>query len=327
MALNERGFSMDVRRLLILFTLTAVAVVAVPAVASAKTVPMRGVVSGSPYGASNGQMAVPVLFSKMTARNAGLKSPVGVIIVKRSQQVTLPSGGGTTLPVNMRTGDRFKGVGDVGPLQQKVFYPRVVFQKAVVYFRSKELSLAELSAAVDSLRGALLGLQNQLNTLRDGSIKAFQDLYAQLADLRNALAALKIPAGADLTSIQSQLDALSKKLNDLIASLPDFSKFALISQLPDLSQYLKISDLTSQLNANSVIQGLQNDIATLQGQVSTLTAQVTSLSSANTTLTTRLNQVCTALKGASVTLDPDGAGPLPPITAPVNLTGIATPCP
>jgi uncharacterized coiled-coil protein SlyX len=244
-------------------------------------------------------MAIPVLFSKTTTRTAGLKSPVGVIIVKRTQKVALP-GGGTTLPVNLRTGDRFKGTGVVSALQQRVFYPRVVFPKAAVYFRSKELSLSELSAAVDSLRKSLLDLQGQLTALQNGSLKAFQDIYAQLADLRNALNALKIPAaGVDLTSIQNQLDALSKQLNDLIASLPDFSKFALISQLPDLSpyalisqlpdmsQYVKLSDLTATLNANTVITTLQGQVATLQGQV--------------TGLTTKLNALCTALKIPAVT--------------------------
>src|SRR5213076_866888 len=144
---------------------TVAGLAAVPSVASAGTVPMRGVVSGSPYGASGGQMAVPVLFSKQTARAAGLKSPVGVIILKRTQKVKLP-GAGSTLPVNLRTGDRFKGTGVVDSLQQRVFYPRIVFPKAVVYFRSKELSLAELSAAIDALRNALANLTNQFNAFR-----------------------------------------------------------------------------------------------------------------------------------------------------------------
>src|SRR3954451_1088238 len=165
------------------------ALAAVPAAADAKTVAMRGVVSGSPYGASSGQMAIPVLFSKQTARLTGLKSPVGVIIVKRSQKVKLPNGAGYTVPVNLRTGARFKGMGVVGALQQRVFYPRVVFPKAVVYFRSKELSLSELSAAVASLRQALDALTN-------GSIAAFQDIYAQLADLRKQLAAKQQPSSS-----------------------------------------------------------------------------------------------------------------------------------
>ncbi|MFL5839113.1 MAG: hypothetical protein ACJ77Z_01515 [Thermoleophilaceae bacterium] len=291
-------------------------IAAVPTVANAATVPMRGVVSGSPYGASGGQMAIPVLFSKMTARNTGLKSPVGVIIVKRTQKVALP-GGGSTIPVNLRTGDRFKGSGIVGSLQRKVFYPRVVFPKAIVYFRSKELSLSELSLAVESLRKSLADLQAQLDALKAASIKAFQDVYAQLADIRKQLASL---AALQVPDFQAQIDALSKKLNDLIAGLPDFSKFALLSQLPDLTQYAKLTDLTGFLKAADVNALINAAIAGL--------AQQSALDTANQTianLTTRLNTVCTALKAATVTLDPDGAGiggPLPPVTVPITLPGI-----
>src|SRR3954464_10469284 len=109
MAVEGKGFSMDARRLLTMFTLTLVALVAVPAVADAKTVEFRGVVSGSPYGASNGYMAVPVLYSKQTARNVGLKSPVGLLVVKRRLSVKLPNGAPRIIPVNLRAGDRFKG--------------------------------------------------------------------------------------------------------------------------------------------------------------------------------------------------------------------------
>jgi len=231
----------------------------------------------------------------------------------------------------------------VGALQQKVFYPRVVFPKATVYFRSKELSLAELSAAVDSLRKSLVDVQGQLNTLRDGSIKAFQDVYAQLADLRKALGALKIPAGLDLTMIQSQIDALKSKLDGLIASLPDFSKFALITQLPDLTQYAKLTDLTnaiaglaSKAYVDNAIAGLQqqlNALPTTQAVTDAIAAALnpyatkTYVDNAVAALTTRVNALCTSLKTATVAIDPDGAGPLPTVQAPVSLPGVATPCP
>jgi uncharacterized coiled-coil protein SlyX len=273
---------------------------------------MRGVVSGSPYGASAGQMAVPVLFSKQTARDAGLRSPVGVIIVKRTAKVKLP-GGGTTSPVNLRTGDRFKGVGEVNALQRKVFYARIPFSKPSVYFRSKELSLAEISAAIDALRNALLGLQADLNAFKGATIAAFQSLLNQIADLQKQLAALQ---AVKLPDFQAQLDALNKRLNDLVASLPDFGKFALLSQLPDLTGYAKLTDVTNMIGA--AIAGLNlaqyaqaSVVATLQTTVGTLQTQVT-------TLTSRLNAVCTSLKAATV--DPDGVGALPPV--PVTLPGI-----
>jgi uncharacterized protein YukE len=320
------------------------AIAALPAVANAASVPMRGVVSGSPYGASNGQMAIPVLFSKDTASKAGLKSPVGVIIVGRNQKVQLP-GGGSTIPVNLRNGDRFKGTGIVGALQRKVFYPRIVFPTAIVYFRSKELSLAELSLAVESLKKSLGDLATQLDTLKGATAKAFQDVYAQLADLRNqlaALAALKVP------DFQAQIDALTKKLNDLIASLPDFSKFALITQLPDLSLYAlksqlpdltgyaKLTDLTAALAGYATKAYVDGQISGLQSQITTITsttipnaittavaglASTTYVDAQVATLKTKINQLvngyttlCTQLKGISS---------LPAIGAAVNCPAVA----
>jgi prefoldin subunit 5 len=292
---------MDARRLVILIAVLAVALVALPASASAKTVEFRGVVSGSPYGASNGYMAVPVLYSKQTARNAGLKSPVGLLIVRRSLSVKLPDGARPVLPVGLRTGDRFKGSVPMKASYTKSFYPRITFSSVAVYFRSKELSLAEMSAAIDAMRKSLADLQAQLDSLKASSIKAFQDLYNQLADLRKALAALQ---ALQVPDFQSQIDALTKRLNDLIASLPDFSKFALLTDLPDLTQYVKLSDLSGLLGSDPVISDLQD--------------QIDSLTSTVSSLTTRINTICTAVKSASV--DVDGPGGLPPIG--VQMTGI-----
>jgi chaperonin cofactor prefoldin len=302
---------MDARRLLTMFTLTLVALVAVPAVASAKTVEFRGVVSGSPYGASNGYMAVPVLFSKQTAQANHLKSPVGLLVVRRALRVALPSGTPAILPVNLRAGDRFKGKVPMKSSYAQSFYPRVTFSSVSVYFRSAELSLAEISAAIDALRKATADLQAQLNSLKASSIKAFQDIYAQLEELKKAIAALQ---GLQVPNFQSQIDALNKRIDDLIASLPDFSKFALLTDLPDLSQYVKLSDLSSLLGSNTVITTLQTQVSALQSTVSSLTTQVT-------TLTTRLNNVCTALNTA--TIDPDGAGPLGSIGV-ISLPGITS---
>jgi uncharacterized coiled-coil protein SlyX len=302
MAVNGKGFTMGTRRLVTLVAVTVAAIVAVPAVASARSVEFRGVVSGSPYGASNGYMAVPVLYSKQTARNVGLKSPVGLLVVKRTLSVKLPNGAPRILPVGLRAGDRFKGHVPMKSSYTKSFYPRITFSDVTVYFRSKELSVAELSAAIDSLRKSMLDLQAQLSALKAGTIKAFQDVYAQLDELKKALAALQ---ALKVPDFQAQIDALTQRLDDLIAGLPDFGQFALISQLPDLTQYVKLSDLTATLNANSVITTLQDQVTTLQGQV--------------TTLTSRLNAVCTALKTATV--DPDGGGALPAV--PITLPGIA----
>src|SRR4051794_30651393 len=271
MAVKGKGFTMQTGRVLSVVAVVVVALVALPAVAGAKTVEFRGVVSGSPYGASNGYMAVPVLYSKQTARNVGLKSPVGLLVVKRSAAISLPNGLPRTLPANLRAGDRFKGQVPMKSSYTSSFYPRITFSSVAVYFRSKELSVAELSAAIDALRQAMAGLQSQLNSLKASSIAAFQDIYNQLADLRKAIAALQ---ALSLPDFQSQIDALGKRIDDLIAGLPDFSTFALVSQLPDLSQYVKLSDLTGLLGTNTVITGLQDQIDTLTGQVTDLSADL-----------------------------------------------------
>jgi hypothetical protein len=275
------------------------AIAAIPAVADAATVPMRGVVSGSPYGASGGQMAIPVLFSKQTARTAGLKSPVGVIIVKRTAKVTLPAGAGSTLPVNLRTGDRFKGTGVVGAVQKRVFYPRVVFSQTAVYFRSKELSLAELSAAVD-------GLGKALAALKAATAAGFQDVYAQLADLRKQLAAL---AALKLPDFQAQIDALTKSLNDLIAGLPDFSKFALVSQLPDLTSYVTLTNLTNTLAAYATK-------AYVDGQINAIKAMLPAGVVAGTATLPTTADLTAAVSGLASTTYVDNA--VAPVKAKVN---------
>jgi uncharacterized coiled-coil protein SlyX len=273
---------MDARRLFSLTVVVVIAVLALPAAAGARTVEFRGVVSGSPYGASNGYMAVPVLYSKQTARNAGLRSPVGLLVVKRALAVKVPDGAKPIMPVNLRTGDRFKGNVVMKAGYHQSVYPRIGFSAVDVYFRSKEMSLAELTAAIDGLRKAMADLQGQLNSLKASSIKAFQDIYNQLADLKKAIAALQ---ALPVPNFQAQLDALNKRLDDLIATLPDFSKFALLT---DLSQYVKLSDLTTLLGGNTIITTLQSQVTTLQSQVSTLTSNLTT--------------VCNAVKNATVAL-------------------------
>jgi hypothetical protein len=286
---------MNARRLITLISVAVVALAAVPAVASANTVEFRGVVSGSPYGASNGYIAVPVLYSKQTARNVGLKSPVGLLVVKRNLPVALPSAARRILPVGLRTGDRFKGLVAMRSSYRKSFYPRITFNSVQVYFRSKELSLAEMSAAIDAMRSALTDLQNQLNSLKASSIKAFQDVYNQLADLKKALAALQ---GLSVPNFQWQIDALNKRIDDLIAGLPDFSQFALLSQLPDLSQYVKLSDLSGLLGTSPVITGLQDQIDQLSSDLAT---------------------VCSAVKNATVSL-PAPLNTVVPVT--INTGGV-----
>jgi hypothetical protein len=338
-----------------------VAFAAVPSTASAKSPQLRGVVSGSPYGASGGTMAIPVLFSKMTVRNTGLKSPVGVVIMKRTQKVQLPAGGGFSLPVNLRTGDRFKGTGTVSDINKRTFYPRVPLNKdTVVYFRSKEMSLAELTAAVAGLQKALAALQGQLNDLGKYTFAGFQQLLGEIDALKKQLAALNIPAGADLSGLQNQINDLKNQLNGVIESLKDYAKLTDVDKkiadaLAGLS-LLTTSDVTnildnltfdttqlSQFIDDTVTGLLGNPAGTLTTAVNGLIdgkigdldlagtyATLTQLAAANQTITDlqdRLDTVCSALDAATVTIDPDGGGVLPAVQAPVALPGIGTACP
>src|SRR3954452_6138478 len=196
---------MDTRRLLALIAVTVVALVAVPAVANAKTVEFRGVVSGSPYGASGGYMAVPVLYSKQTLRNNHLKSPVGLLMVKRTLQVKLPNGAPRIVPVNMRVGDRFKGKAPMKSIYTRTFYPRVTFKQVTVYFRSKELSTAELNEAILKIRKDLDGLTDFVGKLTSYTTANFAALRADIADLRAQLDALRNA----LNGLTGQLTALT----------------------------------------------------------------------------------------------------------------------
>src|SRR3954468_18082214 len=191
MAVKRKGFTLKTRHRLSVVGLVVVAVVALPAVAGAKTVEFRGVVSGSPYGASNGYMAVPVLFSKQTARNVGLKSPVGLLVVKRALSVKLPDGAPRILPVNLRSGDRFKGKVPMKSTYTKSFYPRITFSAVTVYFRSKELSTAELNEMIKKVRKDLDNLTDYVGKLTNYTTANFAAVRADIADLRAQLDALR----------------------------------------------------------------------------------------------------------------------------------------
>jgi hypothetical protein len=354
---------MSTRTRLATAAVAAVALAAIPSVASAAAPQLRGVVSGSPYGASGGTMAIPVLFSKMTLRNTGLKSPVGVIILKRTQKVALP-GGGTSLPVNLRTGDRFKGSGTISDINKRTFYPRVPMNKdAVVYFRSKEMSLAELTAAVDALRKALAALQGQVNDLAKYTFAGFQQLLGEIDALKKQLASLSIPGAVDLSGLQNQINDLKTQLNGVIESLKDYAKLTDVDKkIADAIAGLSLLTNTDVTNTvTNILDNLSfdttqlatfvgdtvNDLLTNPGaltdtvngliddKISALDlagtyATLTQLAAANQTISDlgdRLDTVCSALNAATVTIDPDGGGVLPAVQAPVALPGIGTACP
>jgi len=356
-----------IRRLVVLSlgALVALGLMAVPAGAAPPE--LRGVVSGSPYGASGGYIAVPVLYSKMTARRVGLKSPVGLMVVKRTARIKVTDAP-SSLPINLRVGDRFKGNAEVSALNKRIFYPRITFDRAPsVYFRSKELSLSELTRLIQQVQ-ANLGALSKF-TLDTFGLVAGQlaGLQKQIDDLRALIAGLP---GVDLSGIQKQIDDLTSTLNGLIAGLPDFSTFALkteipglpdlstyalksyvdaeiariealIPTLPDLSPYALKSYVDDEINKVKAlipdVSGFLTEadvnalIATAIGNLNldqyALDTDVAALVADLAATQADLATVCNALDDASVTIDPDAGGALPPVTVPVDLgNSVATVC-
>lgn len=279
-----------IRRFAVL-SLSAVALAVMAAPAGAAAPELRGVVSGSPYGASQGYIAVPVLYSKMTARRAGLKSPVGLMVIKRTSRVKV-NGGPSTLPVGLRVGDRFKGVAPVSALNKRIFYPRITFDKAPqVYFRSKELSLSELTNLIQAVQRNLGALSKfTLDTFGQVAVQ-MAGLQKQIDDLRKLLGGL---APADLSGLQSQIDSLKSQIDDILgqlATLPDFSLFAKLTDLPNLTPYaLKsyvdglVGDLQSQIDAITLpdLSGYATTAA-LNAAIAGLQAQIDALDIPSTT--------------------------------------------
>src|SRR4051794_34158688 len=285
MAVKRKGFAVDARRLLVLVGLVVVALVALPAAADAKTVEFRGVVSGSPYGASNGYMAVPVLYSKQTLRYQRLKSPVGLLMVKRQLKVKLPNGAPKIVPVNLRTGDRFKGKVVMKSIYQRTFYPRVQFSQVTVYFRSKELSTAELNAAIQKLQGDVARLTTWLAQLTNYTTSNFADVRAQIAELRASLNALRTDLDAlkaSLAGIQKQIDDLAKKLQDQIDALKGQLN-GVVGQLQGV--------LTAITNLQSSLTSLTARVAALEATVGQLVNDIGLLSGQGGTLTSTLNNI------------------------------------
>lgn len=309
-----------IRRTVVL-SLSALVLGIMAAPAGAAAPELRGVVSGSPYGASSGYIAVPVLYSKMSARRTGLKSPVGLMVIKRSSRVKV-NGAPSTRPVGLRVGDRFKGNAEVSSLNRRIFYPRITFDRPpVVYFRSKELSLSELTRLIQAVQKDLAALTGQFGALAKYTVDGFRSIAAQIAALQKQIDDLKkLIAPVDLSGLQRQIDDLSKRVDDLAASLANYARKG------DLAGFLKAVDVQAMIDA--AIAGLDlltdSDVnALIASAVTALNLDQYATDTDVASLTARLNALCTSL--ADATVDPDGSGPLPAV--PVTLPGFGTACP
>src|SRR3954467_970349 len=117
--------------------------------APARAALLKGTVTGSPYVASATAAAVPVTFSKQTAQRAGLRSPVGVIVVPRRRAIPTPEGRVT--PTALRLGDRFRFATTVPKTARAAVYTRLATSRLSVYKRSRTLSNDELTTRLTAL--------------------------------------------------------------------------------------------------------------------------------------------------------------------------------
>jgi hypothetical protein len=153
---------------------------------------LKGTVTGSPYVASGASTAVPVTFSKQTAARAGLRSPVGVIVVPRRRMVPTPDG--PVRPTALRLGDRFRFSSSVPAAARAAVYTRLATSRLSVYKRSRTLTNDELTTQ-------LMALTKYVGVLQDG-------VGAALAR-----------GGADVTVLASTVAVVQKTLADLLAKL------------------------------------------------------------------------------------------------------------
>src|SRR3954452_21379617 len=110
---------------------------------------LKGTVTGSPYVASATAAAVPVTFSKQTAQRAGLRSPVGVIVVPRKRAIPTPEGRVT--PTALRLGDRFRFATTVPKTARAAVYTRLATSRLSVYKRSRTLTNDEITRQLTAL--------------------------------------------------------------------------------------------------------------------------------------------------------------------------------
>ena len=280
------------------------AVLALPAAASAVT--LKGTVVGSPYVGSQTRTAIPVLFSKQTAKAAGLTSPLGLLVVPRKGTVTTPDG--AVRPGNLRLGDKFKLNVRVAKSVQKAVYPRLELKrlKAIsVTKRSKTLSNDELTAAlkktqldlknlkgyVGALQAYTVGQLTDVRTITDALRRDLNLLRADFSALNASMSGLSASLAATRKDLQTQIDGLNGDVGGLKASLQ-----GVLDRLTTLEA--NTARLRSDLDAlTASVAGIQNGLRSLTDLVGLQGARLTSLETA----VSQLQELIAAL-------DPTAAG-------------------
>src|SRR3954471_22285890 len=186
---------------------------------------LKGTVTGSPYIASRTAAAVPVTFSKQTAQRAGLRSPVGVIVVPRSRKIPAP--GGAVTPTALRLGDRFRFTSAIPKAARTAVYTRLATSRLSVYKRSRTMTNDELTTLITQLVAYVGELQAGIGAaLQRGDqqvlalIGTVDTLQRTLADTLKRLVATGVSglpdATATLGAVQQQLASLQQQVTTTV---------------------------------------------------------------------------------------------------------------
>lgn len=275
-------------RALLLAVVVAVGATA-PASASAAT--LKGQVVGSPYLADSARTAVPVLFSKESARAAKLTSPLGVAVVPR--RTAISAKGGDVLPGRLRIGDRFTAGASVSKAARKAVYPVLALRSVVVTKRAKQLSTAELEDLLTQTRKDLATLGSTVNALSSSTRAGLTALNSRVDGLRSDVTALK----SDLSSVKGSVATLTGALDAAQKSLQaniDQVRSDLQPQITAVSD--GVASLVAQLGSCGApasvlgrICGIESLLGGLDtGQLTSLTTTVNSISSVLTDTISRL---------------------------------------
>lgn len=277
-------------RLLATLSLLAGLTLAAPAHAAL----LKGTVTGSPYVATASTSAIPVIFSKQTARQAGLRSPVGVVIVPRRVHLRVPGKERAVLPGRLRLGDRFRFDVRIPKAARRAVYTRLVVPKGrfVVTKRTTVLSNDELTVQIRKAQADLRALGIYVAKLAVYTQQGLASVNARIDRLVDDLAAL----AARATSLESTVGALADQLRATTADLQskiDKVRSDLQAQLNGI--VAQLNDLTASLGscatggALKAICDLQNALASLTpGTVTTLTDRVSTISQSLNTILSKL---------------------------------------
>lgn len=312
----------------LLRTIALTALLTAAAASPAGAATLKGQVVGNPYLADNARTAVPVLFSKQSARAAHLRSPLGVAVVPRRR--ALAAAGGNVLPGRLRLGDRFTAKASVSKGARGAVYPTLTLKGMKVTKRAKQLSTAELEdlvrrtqqdlkalgTTVANLAAATRAGLTAVNGRVDGLVADLARLAGDLNATKASVTTLTAALAAAQQTLQANIDLVRSDLQPQITTVSN-GVAALVTQLGAcnvpgsvLGRICGIESLlgglnTSQLSSltttvNSISSVLTDTLSRLTGQ--TLTQLPASLTGTLGTALTQLGGLQTTVSGLSTTL-------------------------